>query len=193
MAEKITLSIDGQTVSAEPGQTVLAAARSIGVEIPALCHHEQLVPYGGCRLCLVELTQGNRSQLVASCGYVVKEGLQVSSGSPRVLRARKLVLEVLLALMPYSDEIRRLARENGVEASRFKREWHYCVLCGLCVRYCEEVKGANCVGFVGRGVNRDVAWTPLSGYHQTCEKCLECMDLCPTGVFPSNLGLAEVK
>jgi NADH dehydrogenase/NADH:ubiquinone oxidoreductase subunit G len=191
MADKITLSIDGQTVSADQGQTVLDAARSIGMEIPTLCHRQGLLPYGGCRLCLVELTQGKRSQLVASCGYYVKDGLQIHTGSPRVLRARKLVLEVLLSIMPYSDEIRRLAGQHGVTAGRYQRDPHYCALCGLCVRYCQEVKGCNCIGFVGRGVDRDVAWIPMSAYKETCEKCCECMAFCPTGVFPSNFGLAE--
>jgi NADH dehydrogenase/NADH:ubiquinone oxidoreductase subunit G len=129
---------------------------------------------------------------VASCGYYVKEGLEILTGSPRVLRARKLVLEVLLSILGYSDEIRRLARKYEVTTTRYRRNLHYCVLCGLCVRFCDEVKHANCVGFVGRGVNRDVAWTPLAGYKETCTQCLECMRLCPTGVFPSNFGLAEV-
>ena len=192
MVDKITLTIDGQPVSADKGATILDAACSIGVRIPTLCHHEQLQPYGGCRLCLVELRQASRSQLVASCGYPVRPGLAVHTDSPRVLRARRLVLEVLLALMPYSDEIRRLAGQHDVTVSRYQRTMHYCVLCGLCVRYCDEVKHANCIGFVGRGVEREVAWTPLSRYRQTCQGCLECMPLCPTGVFPSNWGITDV-
>ncbi|MDD4889766.1 MAG: 2Fe-2S iron-sulfur cluster-binding protein [Phycisphaerae bacterium] len=192
MADNITLTIDGHPVSADPSQTVLDAARSAGVAIPTLCHHKDLLPYGGCRLCLVELRQGKRSQLVASCGYYAKAGLEVHTRSPRVLRARKLVLEVLLALMPYSEEIRRLAHENEVTETRYQRTMHYCVLCGLCVRYCDEVKHTNCIGFVGRGVERNVAWVPPDRYDQTCRTCFECMSLCPTGVFPSNFGLAEV-
>jgi bidirectional [NiFe] hydrogenase diaphorase subunit len=134
MSEQVTLTIDGRSVQAEAGQTVLDAARSAGVEIPTLCHHAQLQPYGGCRLCLVELRQGTRSQLVASCGYFVKAGLEVLTNSPRVLRARKLVLELLLALMPTSAEIRRLAVQTGLTGTRYRRDPQYCVLWWKCDR-----------------------------------------------------------
>jgi NADH dehydrogenase/NADH:ubiquinone oxidoreductase subunit G len=160
------------------------------IEIPTLCHHEKLLPYGGCRLCLVELKQGKKSQLVASCGYHVKDGLEILTRSQRVIRARKLVLEVLLSTMHGSEEIRRLAARHGVVRSRYRKPLRYCILCGLCVRYCHEVKGADCIGFMGRGADREVAWTPLSAYREICGKCLECMEICPTGVFPSNWGMA---
>jgi bidirectional [NiFe] hydrogenase diaphorase subunit len=140
----------------------------------------------------VELKGGNRSQLVASCGYYVKEGLEILTRSPRVLRARGLVLEVLLSLLHGSEEIHRLAAEYGVTGTRYRKDRRYCVLCGLCVRYCAEVKGAHCLGFVGRGADRDVAWIPLSTYRDTCQGCQECKDLCPTGVFPSNWGLIDL-
>jgi bidirectional [NiFe] hydrogenase diaphorase subunit len=191
--EKVTIRIDGREVAAREGETVLDAARGIGIEIPTLCHHRELLPYGGCRLCLVELRQGKRSQLVASCGYYVKDGLEVLTASPRVMRARRLVLEVLLALMRTSGEIRRLAARHGVTRTRYRKDLRYCILCGLCVRYCAEVKGANCIGFVGRGAERDIAWVPLSGFRETCRDCLECKDLCPTGVFPSNWGLIGME
>jgi NADH dehydrogenase/NADH:ubiquinone oxidoreductase subunit G len=188
---EITLTIDDTTVVAHEGETVLDAARQIGKDIPTLCHHKDLLPHGSCRLCLVELVQGKRSQLVASCGYYVKNGLVIETNSPRVRRARKLILELLLAFLHESPEIQRLAREYEVGTPRYDRRLHYCVLCGLCVRYCEEIKKENCIGFVGRGVDRDVAWTPLSRYEDTCKSCMDCQRLCPTGVFPSNLGMAN--
>jgi NADH dehydrogenase/NADH:ubiquinone oxidoreductase subunit G len=188
---EITLSINGAPVTATKGETVLDAARRAGIEIPTLCHHKDLLPHGSCRLCLVELTRGSGSQLVASCAYQVTSGLVIQTASPRVLRARKLVLELLLAFLHESPDILRWARENGVASTRYSRFLHYCVLCGLCVRYCEEIKKENCIGFVGRGVDRDVAWTPLTRYEDTCKACMECQHLCPTGVFPSNLGLAN--
>jgi bidirectional [NiFe] hydrogenase diaphorase subunit len=190
--ETIGIAIDGRAVSARKGETVLDAARAAGIEIPTLCHHRKLLPYGGCRLCLVELRQGSRSQLVASCGYPAREGLEVLTESPRVVRARKLVLEVLLSLMRGSDEIRRLAARYGVTATRYRKELRHCILCGLCVRYCAEVKGAHAIGFVGRGVDREVAWIPSSTYREVCKECQECKDLCPTGVFPSNWGLIDL-
>jgi bidirectional [NiFe] hydrogenase diaphorase subunit len=189
----LTVTIDGKEVFAEKGATLLDAARSAGIDIPTLCHHEALKPYGGCRLCLVELKQGKRSSLVASCGYFVKQGLTVETDSPRVRRARKLILELLLAMMEDDPKIRRYARDYGVGKPRYDRSLTHCINCGLCVRYCDEVKKANCIGFVGRGVDREVAWIPLDSYKKTCEQCLECKDLCPTGVFPSNWGVAERK
>jgi bidirectional [NiFe] hydrogenase diaphorase subunit len=187
----ITLTIDGKSVEARSGETILDAARSLGIDVPTLCHHKDLLPHGSCRLCLVELKQGARSQLVASCGYYVKNGLTVETDSPRVQRARKLVLEILFASLHENTDIQRYARRYGVSRSRYKRSLEYCVLCGLCVRYCQEVKKANCIGFVGRGVHREVAWIPLSRYDDTCKKCMECQAICPTGVFPSNWGMAS--
>jgi bidirectional [NiFe] hydrogenase diaphorase subunit len=189
--KEITLAINGSAVTAEKGETVLDVARRLGLDIPTLCHHKDLLPHGSCRLCLVELKQGTGSQLVASCGYYVKSGLVIETESPRVLRARKLVLELLLAFLHESPDILRHARNSGVESSRYNRHLQYCVLCGLCVRYCEEIKKKGCLGFVGRGVNRDVAWVPLTRYDDTCKTCMECQSLCPTGVFPSNLGMAN--
>jgi bidirectional [NiFe] hydrogenase diaphorase subunit len=191
--ESIRLTIDGRPASAGKGETLLDAARAAGIEIPTLCHHRDLLPYGGCRLCLVELRQGNRSQLVASCGYPAREGLEVLTDSVRVVRARMLVLEVLLALMRGSGEIRRLAARYGVTATRYRKGLQHCILCGLCVRYCAEIKGAHAIGFVGRGVSREVAWIPSSNYRELCAGCQECKDLCPTGVFPSNWGLTDLS
>jgi bidirectional [NiFe] hydrogenase diaphorase subunit len=187
----ITLKIDGKILTANKEDTILDIARSSGIEIPTLCHHKKLLPYGACRLCLVELKQGNRSQLVASCGYYVKEGLEIYTNSERVRKIRKLVLEVLLSIMNNSAEIRRLAGQYGVTTTRYKKFTQYCILCGLCVRYCDEVMKKNLLGCLGRGVNREVAWIPLSNYEETCMNCLECLPLCPMGVFPSNMGLAN--
>jgi len=177
--EEIALTIDGKPVSAGKGVTVLDAARDMGIEIPTLCHHERLLPYGGCRLCLVELKQGKKSQLVASCGYYVKDGLEILTRSPRVIRARKLVLEVLLSIMHGSEEIRRLAARHGVVRSRFQKPLRYCILCGLCVRYCDEVKKENAVYFEGRGIDRELAFVP--GKKVDCRACRECFDLCTGG------------
>ena len=137
---EITLTINGQKVIARKGETLLEAAKSKGIDIPSLCHMKELTPYGGCRLCLVEITRTGRSQLVASCGYFVREGLVVETDSPRVHRVRKLLLELLLASMPDSPDIQRWADRYEVRETRFKRPLEHCILCGLCVRYCEEIK-----------------------------------------------------
>jgi NADH dehydrogenase/NADH:ubiquinone oxidoreductase subunit G len=186
---QITLTIDGREVHAEKGATILEVARHVGIRIPHMCYHEDVAPYGACRLCLVEITKGARSKLVASCAYEVEEGLEVLTGSDRVIRVRKLLVELLLAVAPYMKEVQELAAEYGVSETRYRRIVSPCILCGLCVRYCAEVKGEHAVGFVGRGTEREVAWIPDSAYENDCMNCLECMDICPTGVFPSNFGM----
>ena len=189
--DSINLKMDGQAVQAAPGQTLLAVARAQGIVIPTLCQDDRLAPYGACRLCLVEIRRGRNSRLVASCGYPAEEGLDVLTDSPRVRKVRGLMIELLLAMMPTSPEVQELARKYGVTASRYQRDLHYCILCGLCVRYCEEVKGHAGIGYVGRGVSREVAWIPIEGTDDACRLCAECQHLCPTGVFPSNWGLAQ--
>ena len=186
----VTITLNGSAVTADKKDSLLVIARRQGVEIPTICHAKDLAPHGGCRLCLVELRQGTRSRLVASCGYFAQEGLVVETDSPRVIKVRSLLLELLRASMPDSDYIRTWADRYGVRATRYKRELTHCVLCGLCVRHCEEIKKNNCLGYVGRGVNREVAWVPQDGY-ALCEQCMECRQFCPTGVFPSNWGVAN--
>jgi NADH dehydrogenase/NADH:ubiquinone oxidoreductase subunit G len=188
---QVKLTINGRAVQAERGTIILDFARSLGIEIPTLCHHAKLMPYGACRLCLVEIGRGKRSRLVASCGYYVEDGLEVQTESERVKKVRGLTLELLLAMMHNSQEIKTLARKYGVASSRYKRNYYHCILCGLCVRYCEEVKGASCIGYVGRGVDREIAWVPPESFEAVCKDCDECKELCPTGVFPSNWGLAQ--
>jgi NADH dehydrogenase/NADH:ubiquinone oxidoreductase subunit G len=149
------------------------------------------MPYGACRLCLVEIKRGKSSRLVASCGYYVEDGLEVLTNSERVRKVRALMLELLLAVMHNLPEIKKLAAQHGVTSSRYHRPNSHCILCGLCVRYCEEVKGANCIGYVGRGVDREIAWLPEETFETVCRNCGECDKLCPTGVFPSNWGLTQ--
>jgi bidirectional [NiFe] hydrogenase diaphorase subunit len=189
--DEINLKVDGQAVRARRDQTILDVARTLGIRIPTLCQHDQLAPYGACRLCLVEIRRGKSSRLVASCGYYVEEGLEILTDSERVRKVRGLLLELLLSMMPHSREVQALAREYGVTVSRYQRPLHYCILCGLCVRYCEEVKGSARIGYVGRGVDREVAWIPLPDSFDACLLCSDCHQLCPTGVFPSNWGIAQ--
>ncbi len=186
---QITLTIDGREVRAEKGATILQVARHVGVSIPHLCYHEDVKPHGACRLCLVEIKKGSRSRLVASCAYEIEEGLEVQTKSDRVVRVRKLLIELFLAKAPYLREIQELAVEYGVDGTRWRKIMQPCILCGLCVRYCAEVKGEHAVGFVGRGTDREVAWIPDSTFKEDCLNCMECMDICPTGVFPSNFGM----
>ncbi len=175
----IRFEIDGKPVEAEKGMTILQVARKVGVDIPTLCYHDKLAPYGVCRLCMVEISKDNRTRLVASCVYPGEEGLVVKSNSERVRKIRKMILELLLPLSP-TGPIESLAREYGVEKSRFTAEPTDCALCGLCVRYCAEIKKANAIGFIGRGTDREVAFLPEVAPN-VCPACRECFGLCPSG------------
>lgn len=190
--KRINLTIDGKKVEINDGDTILQAAKKIGVHIPTLCYNEKVKPHGACRLCLVEIDKKGKSKIVASCAYPAEEGLVVKTESPRVEKIRKNLVELYLALFPFNPEIKKLAKKYKLTGTRFKKEYNYCVLCGLCVRYCREVKGNNAIGFVGRGINKKVVFIPESSYFKYCEKCMECMDICPTGVFPSNYGIDRI-
>jgi NADH dehydrogenase/NADH:ubiquinone oxidoreductase subunit G len=188
--KKITLNIDDREVTGEEGGTVLKVARGVGIDIPTLCHHEKLEPYGACRLCLVEIGTPPRTRLVTSCVYPAADGLVVKTRSERVIQTRKMLLELLLARAPGAKIIKDLAEEYGVVKARLRRTATFCILCGLCVRYCAEIKKADAIGFIGRGVEREVMFIPEIAA-ESCPSCRECFPLCPTGVLESNFRLVQ--
>ena len=174
----ISLTINGLAVAVEEGSTVLEAARFLGFPIPTLCHNDGLSPYGACRLCLVEIGEGPRAKLVSSCTYPATEGLTVRTASRRVLRARRMILELLLASCPQSKTVQDLAAAHGIRQQRFKQDYEDCILCGLCVRMCEEQMMAKAIGFRGRGENRTIG-TPFDVKSDVCRLCGACMYICP--------------
>ncbi|MBP1595835.1 MAG: ferredoxin [Acidobacteria bacterium] len=174
----IQLKINGLNVSVEEGTTLLEAAKFIGFPIPTLCHMEGLSPYGACRLCVVEIGEGARSKLVASCTYPAEEGIKVRTASARVLQARKMILELLLASCPQSKTIQDLASAHEIRRQRFKQEYEDCILCGLCVRMCEEQMVARAIGFRGRGERRSIG-TPFNVKSEVCRLCGGCIYVCP--------------
>ena len=190
--KKINIVIDGKKVQIDKGNTLMQAAKKLGIHIPALCYHEKVKPHGACRLCIVEVERKGKSKIVASCAFPAEEGLIVHTESPKVEQIRKNLVELYIALFPFNPEIKRLTKKFGLIATRYKKEYNYCILCGLCVRYCEEVKKNNAIGFVGRGINKKVVFIPESAYFKKCKDCMECMDICPTGVFPSNYGIERI-
>lgn len=172
------LNINGLDVEVERGSTLLEAAHFLGFPIPTLCHHETLSPYGACRLCLVEIGQGEGAKLVASCTYPVEEGLVVRTASHRVLRARRIIVELLLASTPQSKVIQDLASDLGVNQQRFRQEHEDCIMCGLCVRMCSEQMMSGAIGFRGRGETRSIG-TPFDERSEACRLCGGCMQVCP--------------
>ncbi len=186
----VRLVIDGQEVQAPEGSTVLQAARRAGIAIPTLCHHDDLEPFGSCRLCTVEVERGGRRQHVVACVYPAQEGLSVRTRTPTVDRIRKVILELYLARAPESPRLRELAEEYGADPERFDKDPSFCILCGLCVRYCAEVKGKHAVGFVNRGTRKEIAFIPEIAARE-CWNCKECFPLCPTSWLQAAYVLVE--
>jgi NADH dehydrogenase/NADH:ubiquinone oxidoreductase subunit G len=181
---KVSFTIDGMACQAKQGATILEVARDNGIEIPTLCYNEALGPEGRCRLCMVEIKRGNRTRLVTSCLYPAEEGLQVQTQTDKVLLTRKMVLELLLARVPDSMVIRDLATKFGVEKARFKPDegnWK-CILCGLCVKTCEEAVGVSAIGLAYRGSDKKVG-TPYAEPTGVCIGCGACHFICPTGAI----------
>lgn len=187
---EILLQIDGKEVSAKEGMTLLEAAQDAGISIPTLCHHEKLEPYGGCRLCIVEVEDRGRTKLVVSCVYPAEGDLVVRTRSEKVDRIRKTILELFLAHAPDAFELKDLALEYGADKNRFEKESSFCIHCGLCVRYCAEVKGKYAVGFVDRGTRKEISFIPEIAAKE-CWDCKECFPLCPTEALQAAFVLTK--
>jgi bidirectional [NiFe] hydrogenase diaphorase subunit len=172
------LKINGIEVEVEKGTTVLEAARFLGIPIPTLCHEDGLAPYGACRLCLVEVSNGRKKTLQASCCLPAEEGMAVFTHSSRVDRARKLLVEMYVAVCPQSKRIQDMASAMGVRQVRFERKDKTCIQCGLCVRICEQQMMAGAIGFSGRGVHREVS-RPFDMTSEKCRQCGACLYICP--------------
>ncbi len=178
----IQLIIDGKETTVPEGKTVLEAAQQDRIFIPTLCHHEKLEPYGACRLCTVEVESNGRTRLVAACLYPVEPGLIVRTRTEQVDRIRKMILELLLAHAPDSPALLSLAEEYGADRNRFEPEPSFCIHCGLCVRYCAEIKKNHAVGFIDRGTRREICFIPETAA-RVCWDCKECFPLCPTSAL----------
>ena len=178
----IHLTIDDQPVRVPAGYTVLQAAREHGFAIPTLCYHEALLPYGACRLCLVELAGPWGSKLVASCVQPCEDGLVVRTKSDLVIHARRAVVELLMATGNHLPVVRALAAELDVVAPYVELERNDCVLCGLCVRACREIVGVGAISFAHRGMDRAVS-PPFQISSADCIECGTCALVCPTGAI----------
>jgi iron-only hydrogenase group A len=202
-----TLTINGRTVQAPAGQSILEAARAAGERVPTLCHIKELFPSGACRICVVEVK--GRPALVPSCAYPVEEGMVVSTQSPRVVNARRSIIQLLLASHPFDCltcvkngycELQTLASEYGIDRVPWegKTRHHYddfsspsiirepdkCILCGRCVRICEEVQTVAAIDFTRRGFDTMVLPPFEMDLSETaCVNCGQCTLACPTGAL----------
>jgi NADH-quinone oxidoreductase subunit G/NADP-reducing hydrogenase subunit HndD len=212
----VTIEVNHRTVEAQPGEMLLDALKRAGIKVPTLCHMNELFPSGACRMCVVEV-EGQRG-LVPSCAFPVTAGMKVQTHSPRVLRARKTIVELLLSNHPDdclfcvrsgSCQLQSLAEELGVRERRFTgaknddkmdlsspsivRDPAKCILCGRCVRVCEEIQGVSAIDFVGRGCHTKVTTAFDDGLNvSSCINCGQCIMVCPTGALREQSHLKLV-
>jgi len=179
----IDIVIDGKTIQAEQGASLLQTALDNGIEIPHLCYHPAVEAYGACRLCLVEVTAEShgrkRTKLTTSCNYPVLPGIEVVTDSENIRENRKGVLELLIARAPKAERVRKLAAEYGVDEKAYPVSGEECILCGLCIQVCKDVMGVEALGFIGRGDQKDVG-TPFDDLSKECIGCASCASVCPT-------------
>jgi iron-only hydrogenase group A len=212
----ITIEVNGRKVEAKKGETILSALRRASVKVPTLCNLEGLAPTGACRMCVVEV-EGS-ANLVPSCSFPVAEGMKVKSNSPAVMQARRTIIELLLSNHPDdclycirsgNCTLAELAQEHGVRARRFRgaknkrekdmsgpsiqRDPEKCILCGKCVRVCEEIQGVSAIDFVQRGSKSMVGTAFNKGLNvSSCINCGQCILVCPTGALHERSYVEDV-
>ncbi|GAB4294132.1 MAG: molybdopterin-dependent oxidoreductase [Desulfuromonadia bacterium] len=203
-----TLTIDGKQIEVDNNATIYDAAKNAGIRIPILCHDKKLHPFGGCRMCLVEVEQ-MKGRLIPACTTPVSEGMIVTTTNDEIVKARKLVLELLLLKHPLDCpvcdaagdcDLQNLTYEYGVNKNNFvdekfheeidynnpliERDMNRCVHCGKCARICDEIVSFGALSFVNRGIEAQIG-TP---YDQplNCEFCGSCISVCPVGALNSR-------
>jgi bidirectional [NiFe] hydrogenase diaphorase subunit len=186
----VTIILNGNPIEAQEDKTVLEVARSERIDIPTLCYHEVLGPYGACRLCLVEAEGPElKRSLVTSCTLQVCQGLSVETESPLVQKSRGVIFELLLGRAPDSVPLIELAGKYGVHSTRFKADHsEKCIRCGLCIRACRDKIHASALCFAGRGQKKRVT-AEFGKRSETCIGCGACVALCPTqAILQEDVG-----
>lgn len=188
----INLTINGKKYEVAEGKTVLEVAQENGIYIPTMCSHKDLTPYGACRLCLVESKNNGRSAIVTSCNTKVTEGMDIDTDSETVAQTRKVMANFLLSRCPDVPSVQRVAASVGVEKPTFPAPEPStdCILCGMCVRACDEIAENHVLGFKGRAPDR-VVTTAFDTHESVCDTCNQCVPYCPTGAI-THLGGTEI-
>ncbi len=183
-----TLTINGKRVEVRENAYILEAAKLAGIAIPTLCVLEGLEPWGGCRLCVVDMWRPGWDddwfKMVTACNHPVEEGMRVFTATERVQETRRVVLDLLLARCPETPLIQRLAAEHGIEQTSYQAspEPTDCILCALCTRVCDHI-GVSAIASVDRGTGREIA-PPFHEAPPDCIGCLACAEICPTSCIP---------
>ena len=204
----VTLKIDDKKVTVRKLSTILDAARKLDIPMPTLCHHPELSPYGGCRLCIVEIKGSPKP--VAACTTFAREGMEVITTSPNLEKLRRTTLELILSDHPNDCmvcersgdcKLQELAYFYGIRETRFKgerrvytkkdnnpfleRDMEKCILCGQCVRICDEIQGVGAIDFAYRGLKTKIC--PPFEKDLNCEFCGQCVAVCPTGALTGKM------
>jgi bidirectional [NiFe] hydrogenase diaphorase subunit len=180
--DPFVVTIDGRSAEVARGTTILDAARQMGIAIPTLCHYRGLSPFGACRVCVVEIDTPRGPKQVASCSYPVEDGLVARTDTEQVRESRRTVLELLLAQAPNSTELAEFAARLGVTSTPLEpAEEGKCILCGLCVRVCNDLMSQGAISFVGRGAEREVS----TAFGEPSDRCQVC--------GPSRIGRATTS
>jgi heterodisulfide reductase subunit A len=182
-SDRVRITIDGRSTDVPRTATILEAARQMGISIPTLCHYRGLSPYGACRVCLVEIDSPRGPRQVASCSYPVEEGLVVRTDTEGVRESRRTVVELLLAQAPESRDLAEFAAGLGITSTPLPpADKGKCILCGLCVRTCNELMKRGAISMFGRGAKREVT-TAFGEPTDQCQACGACAFVCPTGAI----------
>ena len=184
------ITLNNKKAGIKPGETILSVARREGIRIPTLCFHEALAPYGACRLCIVEVEEAGKKQIVTSCTTPARAGMKVKTHTASIRKIRATLAGLLLARSPEVPLVQQLARDLGVRKAPFARKNDPCIMCGLCVRACREVAGAAALGFTHKGSAREVS-VPFYRDSKECIGCGSCVFVCPTGAVRMRDGQGD--